>query len=138
MLIISNNTAIPDQEIEISAIRSQGSGGQNVNKVSTAIHLRFNITSSSLPDFYKQRLLKLKDARINKDGVIIIKAQQFRTQEKNREDALSRLQALIRSVAVVKKKRHPTKPTKTSQKRRMDSKTKRGKTKLLRGKVSYE
>jgi len=138
MLIISNNTNIPDHEIEISAVRSQGPGGQNVNKVSSAIHLRFNIPASSLPDFYKQRLLKIKDSRISKEGVVIIKAQKFRSQEKNREDALLRLQALIRSVAVVQKKRRPTKPSKASQKRRMDSKTKRGKTKLLRGKVSHE
>jgi len=138
MLIISNNTNIPDHEIEISAVRSQGPGGQNVNKVSSAIHLRFDIPASSLPDFYKQRLLKIKDSRISKEGVVIIKAQKFRSQEKNREDALLRLQALIRSVAVVQKKRRPTKPSKASQKRRMDSKTKRGKTKLLRGKVSHE
>lgn len=138
MLVISNNTAIPDDEIEFSAIRSQGPGGQNVNKVSSAVHLRFDISASSLPDFYKQRLLKLKDSHINKQGIIVIKAQKFRSQEKNREDALNRLQALIRSVAVVQKKRRPTKPTKASQKRRMDSKAKRGKTKLLRGKVSHE
>ena len=138
MLIISNKTVIPDNEIEISAVRSQGPGGQNVNKVSSAIHLRFDISASSLPDFYKQRLMNLKDSRINKEGIIIIKAQKFRTQEKNREDALERLRNLIRSVAVVPKKRVPTKPTKASQKRRMDSKAKRGKTKLLRGKVPYE
>ena len=138
MLVISNNTVIPDQEIEISAIRSQGPGGQNVNKVSSAIHLRFDIAASSLPVFYKQRLLKLKDSRINKEGVVIIKAQKFRTQDKNREEALERLKTLIRSVAIVQKKRRPTKPTTASQKRRMDRKTKRGKTKLLRGKVSFE
>ncbi|NNJ91500.1 MAG: aminoacyl-tRNA hydrolase [Gammaproteobacteria bacterium] len=138
MLIISNNTNIPDHEIEITAIRSQGPGGQNVNKVSSAIHLRFDIPASSLPDFYKQRLLKIKDSRINKEGIVIIKAQKFRSQEKNREDALVRLQALIRSVAVVQKKRRPTKPSKASKNRRMDSKTKRGKTKLLRGKVPHE
>jgi len=138
MLIISNNTNIPDHEIEISAVRSQGPGGQNVNKVSSAIHLRFDIPASSLPDFYKQRLLKIKDNRISKEGIVIIKAQKFRSQEKNREDALLRLQALIRSVAVTQKKRRPTKPTKASQNRRMDSKTKRGKTKLLRGKIAHE
>ena len=136
MLLISNNVSIPDEEIELSAIRSQGSGGQNVNKVSSAIHLRFNIKSSSLPDIYKQRLLELKDRRISKDGVIVIKAQKFRTQEKNRLDALERLQLLIKSAGIAQKVRRATKATKGSQRRRMDKKSQRGKTKALRGKVS--
>jgi len=135
VLKISQNVSLPEDEIEFSAIRTQGAGGQNVNKVSSAIHLRFDINKSSLPDFYKQRLLNLNDKRISKDGVIIIKAQKFRTQEKNRDDALERLRQLIKSVTVVQKARRPTRPTKSSQKKRLDSKTQRGKTKALRGRV---
>jgi ribosome-associated protein len=127
---------IPLAEIEMQAVRSQGSGGQNVNKVSTAIHLRFDIKASSLPEPYKERLLQLKDSRITSEGVIIIKAQRFSSQVKNREDALNRFRELIKSVTVTVKSRTPTKPTRTSQIKRLESKAIQSRRKSLRGKVA--
>ncbi len=132
MFHISSHIAIPDSEIDLHAMRSQGAGGQNVNKVSSAIHLQFDIAASSLPPFYKEELLKLKDHRISEGGLITIKAQQHRSQEQNREDALTRLRELIQSVAIPRKKRRATKPTKGSKERRLEGKTKRGKLKTLR------
>ena len=138
MLRITKNIIISDNEIIITAVRSSGPGGQNVNKVSSAIHLRFDIKQSSLPQIYKSRLLKLKDKRITKDGIIIIKVQQERSQSQNREIALERLKKLIQKVLITRKKRIPTKPTKASQEKRLDSKSKHSQKKSLRSKVKYQ
>jgi len=132
----SNKITIANREIKISAIRAQGAGGQNVNKVSSAIHLRFDIGASSLPDLYKERLLRLSNQRITAEGVIIIKAQQYRSKEKNREEALRRLYKLIESAAYSPRKRKPTKPTRSSEKKRLDNKTRRGQIKAMRGRVA--
>ena len=138
MLKISEQVNIPSNEIDIKAVRSTGAGGQNVNKVATAIHLRFDILESSLPDFYKEKLLKLYDSRISTNGVISIKAQQFRTQLQNKEDALIRLKNLIKSVSIPKKKRFVTKPSKGAKRKRLDNKAKRGQLKASRRKVDYD
>ncbi|MCK9279342.1 MAG: aminoacyl-tRNA hydrolase [Melioribacteraceae bacterium] len=137
MIKINRNIAIPESEIVMTAIRSQGKGGQNVNKVATAIHLRFSIPDSSLSEEVKEKLLQINDKRLTKDGVIVFKAQRFRTQEKNREDAINRFIELIKKGITVRKKRKPTKPTAGSKQNRLDSKAKRSKIKSLRGNPKF-
>lgn len=138
MLKINEQITIEDSDIAISAIRAMGSGGQNVNKVSSAIHLRFDIAKSNLPEIYKSRLLALRDSRITKEGVLVIKAQSHRTQEKNRSEALERLKEIVFKVTLEKKSRKPTKPTFGAKMKRLDGKKRSGLTKRLRGKVKFE
>ena len=135
-MILSNGITVDENELEWSAIRAQGSGGQNVNKVATAFHLRFDIRGSSLPEELKISLLKLGDRRITRDGILVIKAQRFRTQEKNRDDALQRLRALLEKASQTSKPRKPTRPTASARKKRTDTKTRRGQIKRLRGPVA--
>lgn len=135
MIMIARHVAIPDGELEITAIRAQGAGGQHVNKTSTAIHLRFDIRASSLPEYYKERLLAASHHLISSDGVIVIKAQEYRSQELNREAALARLVAVIKELTTEQKNRRPTRPTRASKERRLVSKAQKSSVKALRGKV---
>ncbi|MCU6667278.1 aminoacyl-tRNA hydrolase [Enterobacteriaceae bacterium H4N4] len=135
MIVLSRTVTLPDSEVEITAIRAQGAGGQHVNKASTAIHLRFDIRASSLPEYYKERLLAASHHLITSEGVIIIKAQEYRSQEMNREAALSRLVAVIQELTTVQKSRRATRPTRASKERRLSSKSQKSTVKSLRGKV---
>jgi len=137
MLVISNSVSIPEDEIDFKSIRAQGAGGQKVNKTSCAIHLSFNIAASSLPENFKSALFKVSDQRISSDGIVVIKAQKYRSLEKNRHDALQRLKAIILSATEEKKPRRPTKPSRNSQRKRMDSKTKHSQLKQTRKKLDY-
>lgn len=138
ILYINEKCRLPISEIRLDAVRSQGPGGQNVNKVSSAVHLRFDIKASSLPDETKEKISVLKDKRITKDGIIVIKAQRYRTQEKNREDALERLKQLLSKAFIERKKRKPTSPSKSAKKKRMDNKTRHSRVKKLRGRISLD